>query len=383
MVQFILAFDPIIRWISALISPYDPFVGAYCDDVGLVVRHLSRVWSILVRVFSLVTKFSSLHLNVTKTQILVIYSIAINRRTGELEQLSPAIGDAITNAIKYLGVYIGPGAPNVQWKLAIKGFKEAAAFVRGLETGYVAKCSLFNVLAFSRLSWLASFIDPPPEILVEVRNAVNRLSRGPWNAFPYRFAKNLKAVGCKIQISDLKKASIAGRVRNALDTTTCFSRCWDFVQQSLIGFERILRVPQREWLDSSIIYNLQHAINLISPHFPTIRSMDRVDLPSQHKMYHHLLELEGDVYACDLLARRMQRFFPGDAECATHVTHITNIYRIISKTHIHTIIIAHMRAVLNQWSTSHRYGQPGACVFCGDHEDKLEHILICLKLHRF
>ena len=52
--------------------------------------------------------------------------------------------------------------------------------------------------------WLASFIEPPKEVMVEFRNAVNRLSRGPWNAFPYKFATNMESIGLKVQVHDLK-----------------------------------------------------------------------------------------------------------------------------------------------------------------------------------
>lgn len=104
MVLFIFGFDPIIRWISGLIAPHDLHLGAYCDDVGLVVRRMSVVWSILARVFALVTKFSSLHLNVSETQILIIYSIDRSALELELEQISPAVCESFTRALKYLGV---------------------------------------------------------------------------------------------------------------------------------------------------------------------------------------------------------------------------------------------------------------------------------------
>ena len=255
-------------------------------------------------------------------------------------------------------------------------------FVAGLDTGYIAKCSLFNVLAFSRLSWLASFIEPPPAVMLEVRNAVNRLSRGPWNAFPYKFAKNLKSIGCKIQINDLKMASIAGRVRNALCTATCFGETQSRLQLTLVGMERIPRVPQREWLEGSINYNMQNAINIVLPIFPTICSDGLAERPSQHEVHSALMDQANDTYAFKLLCKRLPRFFPGLEDCATYISHVIKKYQSICKTHSHTIVIAHMRAILNQWSTAHRYGLVQRCEFCSEHADKLEHILVCPKLHR-
>ena len=80
----------------------------------------------------------------------------------------------------------------------------------------------------------------------------------------------------------------------------------------------------------------------------------------------------------------MPRFFPDfdSDECKKHVTYIVSKYSIVSKSHSHTIVLAHLRALLNQWSSTHRYGKEGVCWFCGKCQDKLEHILVCPKVHK-
>ena len=55
MVLFTLAFDPIIRWICSVLSPFDCFVGAYCDDIGIVTNNLISTWTLLSKLFKLVT----------------------------------------------------------------------------------------------------------------------------------------------------------------------------------------------------------------------------------------------------------------------------------------------------------------------------------------
>ena len=77
--------------------------------------------------------------------------------------------------------------------------------------------------------------------LVRYFNCYN--SCRPWNVFPDRFAKNLKSLGMNVNIIALEKASIAGRVRNALVT---FSTCldwWADVQRAIGGFDRFLKDP--------------------------------------------------------------------------------------------------------------------------------------------
>ena len=180
----------------------------------------------------------------------------------------------------------------------------------------------------------------------------------------------------------------------------CFVESFNSVQRSLVGMERILRVPQRDWLEGSIIYNVQNAINTVTPLFignsaldwgspvqlqnsalewgspvPGICSSGLAECPSQHEMHVALIEQANDQYAFQLLCNRMLRFFPGDEDCAKYVSHVTKFYHKICKTHSHTIVVAHMRVILNQWSTTHRYGNEGLCFFCSEHVDKLEHIV--------
>ena len=117
----------------------------------------------------------------------------------------PDLCGVFCDAVKYVGVFIGPQAHTLQYSLALEGFKEVVHFLRSIDNGYTATCSLFNILALPKLTWLASFVEPPPLVLHEVRCAVNRLSRGPWNAFHYRFALGLKNLGLELQVADIKK----------------------------------------------------------------------------------------------------------------------------------------------------------------------------------
>ena len=160
--------------------------------------------------------------------------------------------------------------------------------------------------------------------------------------------QNMKSIGLKVQVHDLQKASISGRVRNALQTATCFPAAAQSITTALVGFERVLRVQQREWHDSSIIFSMRDAIDTGTHIYPNIHTSSTVDLPSQHQIYSELRERENDTYANDLMCTRMLRFFPDSVDCQKHVTHIISKYSIISKTHIHTIVLAHLRALLNQ-----------------------------------
>ena len=72
MVLFVLSFDPILRFIANRISVFDAYPFAYCDDLGIATPVLARTWRVLVQIFVIVKKISSLCINVRKTQLLAL-----------------------------------------------------------------------------------------------------------------------------------------------------------------------------------------------------------------------------------------------------------------------------------------------------------------------
>ena len=117
MILFILCMDPIIRWIDSVLDPYDGLLGAYCDDLGIVVNNVPLFWPRLSKMFHIVSRITSLKLNTNKTQILACDPSSLHVLTGLLSQY-PDLNSAVSLAIKYLGVWIGPNAEHGQWKLS-------------------------------------------------------------------------------------------------------------------------------------------------------------------------------------------------------------------------------------------------------------------------
>ena len=190
----VYAVDQIIRWICFVLSLFDCFVGAYCDDIGIVTNNLISTWNMLSKPFKLVTKIASLHLNLDKTQVMIIVHINKQTISDSLVLISPELAHSVVDAVKYLGVFVGPGAQAMQWTLASENVLDAVRFLLSLDCGLTATVSLFNILALPRLAWLASFISPPPHLRKLVSDAIIRLTRGPWNAILVRCATALKEI---------------------------------------------------------------------------------------------------------------------------------------------------------------------------------------------
>ena len=66
MVLFVLSFDPILRFIANRISVFDAYPFAYCDDLGIATPVLACTWRVLMQIFVIVKKISSLCINIRK-----------------------------------------------------------------------------------------------------------------------------------------------------------------------------------------------------------------------------------------------------------------------------------------------------------------------------
>ena len=73
MIIFILAYDPILRWIDASISHLGSDIFGMCDDLAIFTLDMPAKW-LLVKIFQIVAICYSLLLNTRKTQLLFAVS---------------------------------------------------------------------------------------------------------------------------------------------------------------------------------------------------------------------------------------------------------------------------------------------------------------------
>ena len=78
--------------------------------------------------------------------------------------------------------------------------------------------------------------------------------------------------------------------------------------------------------------------------------------------------------------RRLKRFFPDNSHVAL-LSELFARYKSAVRKYKACFATSHLRACLNQWCTSRRFGQRNSsCPFgCGDGKDEVEHCLVCAK----
>ena len=264
MTLFILGYDPILRWIAFRVSPLDGHLFGMCDDLAISVDNILTAWEWVVEIFDLVIQFASLTLNQPKTQILVASPNKFPKTL--LDKLIGCNGlnrESITQAMKYLGIFIGPEAKQYQWKKACIGFEESIRFIRGLNLGLIGSISLYNVLAHSKFGYIASFVSPPPCVVRKAKWGQQVITCGPWQAFPSYFLCKLRDLGFSTEVMDLCISSKAARFRNAMQTLTNWNEVVSFHKATKDLDEALVYTEQFPWLKDSCYHTIAEAVNEI------------------------------------------------------------------------------------------------------------------------
>ena len=209
MVLFILAFDPILRWIQASLSPLPSWSFGMCDDLAIATLDIPAAWAQIIRIFVVVRRFASLFINQQKTHFV----FACHPDGGEVysQMLSCDPGLSLDNvgwALKYFGIYLGPRANEHQWVTACDKYKEMVLFIKALGAGLITAVVLYNTLAVPTFSYVGSFVKPAKEILRLESRGQQMITNGPWNAFPRSLLNHLKMFGFRVGCTPVSHASI-------------------------------------------------------------------------------------------------------------------------------------------------------------------------------
>ena len=108
-----------------------------------------------------------------------------------LKSFSPDLLDnSFKDSIKYLGILLGPDAMKHQYEEVLRGCPEILDFLCVIDMDFILPVALYNILAISKLNYIASFVIPPRATLQIERRILQRPMRNP---------HRLKLLGLKIQ----------------------------------------------------------------------------------------------------------------------------------------------------------------------------------------
>ena len=380
MVLFSLSLDPIIRYMCACIGPQCT-LRAYCDDLALATVNIVASLRVLDPIFHVMHKVCNLRMSPVKTQVSTFVESAKFRIHDLTESsLRRYSGLILRDFVLYLGVHIGPGASSAQWAAPVDRFFDAVRDIIALGLGLYASVPLYNMLAFSRIAWLASIASPSNSVVQAETKALQWITRGPWQAFPSYLVKNLKAqLGFNMQAQCITCVSYAARTRSALQTSRTYHCNIATYNNMFTDDDRVLKPLLREWIGNSIIGGLQEAVVHTTPLRATIDPHG----PAFQRTLARALSAAVEVEEFEtLISRRWSKALLA-AELSTVARRSSRCIKELVKLIKPSVVFALLKFWLNAICTSRRFhNEIDACPLCGSSgSDTIEHLCICPWAH--
>ena len=377
MQLFILGYDPLIKFISASLSPIEHILLPYCDDLAIAIANVVNGWQRLLKCFGLIYKISSLLLNTDKTQFLLTSQTTKDQDICAIMNLDSCVShEQFQNAIKYLGIFIGPDSLDENWSIVLNDYLSTSRFIASLDCGLLTKISLYNMLAIAKLSYIASFLPPNPAILKAENRALQTLCRGPWNAIPPSLLKAVKQIGMPSQATDLTFLSIASKVRVAHLTSQNIFVKSDEIDRFYDGFDIVLQYLNFKLSNSTTIKII---CNTYKDFLQKNSAFDTRTL-SQKKVFQRLIEKQETPFCFRaFISLKTKRILKSTISPNT-ISSIINAY-VFGSSKSFALTFTHIRTISNHWCTRARFGAKSVgCVFsCGHDNDNIRHSCSCPK----
>lgn len=214
---FAICVDVLLGRIAKALTRDGESVGAFADDIAVVVEDFWRTAPVLQTIFQLFQAISALHLNVKKTVMIPLWPI---QGVGNLERLIREFcprwaGIVIAQSGKYLGFMIGPGAGMTAWDKPLKKFESRVHFWAGLHLGISMNVAAFNIYIVPVLEFVAQLVCTDDRVQNAMGWAMRRLAAGPGTWATQRDLENLTQFGFRCEFRTIELTARAAKLRVA------------------------------------------------------------------------------------------------------------------------------------------------------------------------
>eukprot|EP00973_Karenia_brevis_P004307 590389-Karenia_brevis.AAC.1 len=113
---------------------------------------------------------------------------------------------------KYLGVWLGPAAPEQQWTAPIESWRTSGRLIATSSMAASVLTTEYNMKAITKLSYLSQFMRVPDSIYRKEAGTLHTLLKLPNNAFSSNLLFNLEAIGGP-KLSNIRATNAAAMLR--------------------------------------------------------------------------------------------------------------------------------------------------------------------------
>ena len=390
---FILATDCLNRYIHIQLHSDDLF-NAFADDTAITVFNIWSIVEQLAEVFDDIEAAACLALNYKKCVIIPLWKGNCDLIRNFVSVLVPKWAQfCVQFSAKYLGFFIGPSAGDSSWSGPLAGYQDICNMIRKLGLPFFSRILLYNMLAVSKLSYIAQLRDVPRYVLIEEARCVRQLFSGVHNAMP------IDAIfqGENHKILSASPRSILAMNRASLCRVAFGDNYWRGCARNLREarehLESFLDFPFPGWFSSTSICALSQVEKLVlsvEDHFErykvTLRSEDDVhqrNVSIQKSFFKAWLDFGHVFDVQEYLRSRFSCNWIANDLCESAATNFLAAFIACSNAIPPSVQHAWFLAVIYAWPTSRRFQKHDVlCLFdsqcCGGNScDDLLHYAVC------
>jgi hypothetical protein len=367
----------------------DEGMGAFADDIALVVENFWISSPVIQHIFSEFQDISGLTLNVSKTVMVPLWPFSSEENIRKLmREFCPGwSGLDISRKGKYLGFILGPHMEQEGWTKPLAKFELQAKVWAGMRLGMAMNILVFNMYIAPILEYVAQLLIVDDKVTDALQRCMRLLASGPGNWVELRDLENLKRYGLPANLRTISSTSQAAKLRLlATVASDAQERCreLDIVQMEC------LRRPFGTWHRRSFYQILNENQKRLGIPLTAIRVRQREDhvrcrVDSIQKLARQEIWNRTTAYDAEFRVRhKMQRWNFKGPEAIVASRLLRNMHTMGRKCKP-CVVGSFFRTFWNGWPTTWRMrsapnaGNVRSCLLgCSlNAVDKLEHYLVC------
>ena len=401
MILFALCLEPLLRRMEVLCSGNeDNTVGAFADDIGLVLADIMQYAPSIQDLFHEFASISNLRLNLAKCIVIPLSpEVTLDQFSCDFVEIVPRWKEfKIDDCAEYLGILLGPGSVG---KTRIKSVEKASDFTllwKRLATGFFFNMLATNVFIHPIFSYIAQLCNTDTVLDNFSPFLQNSLFGGPGNWLPKSFLLNMSTFGLPVQIKDLNCMLLAAKARVAINSKVDLVELGVEVGRAIITHHVTHPEVHKHdaWHNHTFVINLLNALRDVRRmgFVPEESIIQQSELQKRHvglqkRIYEIIAKanLPCSARVFNRFRNRVDRWDFGIPKGHAYRRIITRIQYMKGKVKP-AVTVAYFKLLLNAWCTSRRFRhyserRPSrSCIFCGDGNDSIEHFARCTRLQR-
>lgn len=159
---------------------------------------------------------SGLWVNGSKTQLVTVGREAAARQI--VQRLEHSSDIQVIRSAKYLGVCLGPDAPEDQWKGVLAKMRGRVQDIRVQGHSLAARIYMFNIYVTNLFLYVGRFVQITPDARKAYAHAIQQITKAPWQTYTAQLMHNITVLGMPGEVRDIDAELLCAQGRAALSS---------------------------------------------------------------------------------------------------------------------------------------------------------------------